>query len=132
MKAVITGTPVQIEGEPAEIAQLVELLSSGAVMVEHVHAWKLSTPDDNGVCHGRCWCGLERDFAPWGETAAKRGESTSHLGLAGATSDPDREREGVDRRRSGVHRKTGPRPLCGRCNRKHKPGNCKTTTAAAA
>jgi hypothetical protein len=132
MKAVITGTPVQIEGEPAEIAQLVELLSAGAVMVEHVHTWKLGLPDDNGVCHGRCWCGTERDFAPWGETATKPGQSTAHLGMAGSSHNDEREREGVERRRGGSHGKTGPRPLCMKCNRKHKPGNCKTTTAAAA
>lgn len=65
MKALITGTPVQIEGEPAEIAQLVELLSSGAVMVEHVHHWRLDQPGDDGLQHGRCWCGQERDFAPF-------------------------------------------------------------------
>ena len=65
MKAVITGTPVQIEGEPAEIAQLVELLSSGAVMVEHVHHWRLGLPDDDGIQQGTCWCGTEKAFAPF-------------------------------------------------------------------
>lgn len=71
MKALITGTPVQIEGEPAEIAQLVELMSSGAVMVEHVHHWRLELPDEDGVQEGRCWCGQVKAFAPWGETANK-------------------------------------------------------------
>ena len=126
MKAVITGTPVQIEGEPAEIAQLVELLSSGAVMVEHVHTWKLGTPDDNGVCHGKCWCGTERNFAPWGETQLSRGDSTARLGISRATSfDEEKERAGSERRRGGKPGKTGPRPLCTICGRKHKPGNCK-------
>ena len=89
MKALITGTPVQIEGEPAEIAQLVELMSSGAVMVEHVHQWRLGQPDENGVTAGRCWCGTERNFAPFGEAgtgqfsgtanAHQRGEAPSQM-----------------------------------------------------
>src|SRR3989304_5182374 len=100
MKAVITGTPVQIEGEPAEIAQLVELLSSGAVMVEHVHTWKLGTPDENGVCHGKCWCGTERNFAPF-EGQPSFGRSTAHLGLGG-TYDETKDRESIERRKKGT------------------------------
>lgn len=65
MRALITGTPVQIEGDPAEIAQLVELMSTGAVMVEHVHHWRLDLPDDEGLQMGRCWCGTEKTFAPF-------------------------------------------------------------------
>lgn len=72
MRALITGTPVQIEGEPAEIAQLVELMSTGAVMVEHVHHFRLDLPDDQGLQVGKCWCGTEKNFAPWGETAQPR------------------------------------------------------------
>lgn len=72
MRALITGTPVQIEGEPPEIAQLVELMSSGAVMVEHVHRRRLGDADDQGVQQGICWCGTTKAFAPWGETSEKR------------------------------------------------------------
>ena len=71
MKALITGTPMQIEGEPAEIAQLVELLSSGAVMVEHVHHWRLELPDDEGLQQGRCWCSATKTFAPWADVSNK-------------------------------------------------------------
>ena len=88
MKAIITGTPVQIEGEPAEIAQLVELLSSGAVMVEHVHSWKLGMPDEQGVCRGKCWCGTERNFAPWGETGVRPPLGTAALGLGATPTSP--------------------------------------------
>lgn len=64
MKAIITGTPLQIEGEPAEIAQLVELLSTGAVMVEHVHRWRIAELDGSATVKGSCWCGQEREFEP--------------------------------------------------------------------
>ena len=105
MRAVITGTPVTIEGEPAEIAQLVELLSAGAVMVEHVHHWKLDPEDESGVAAGRCWCGQERAFAPYGVVdvapatpgvahtngakpvaVATTGRKCSRCGLSGHTS----------------------------------------------
>lgn len=69
MRAVITGTPLQIEGEPAEIAQLVELLSTGAVLVEHVHHWKLADLDGSESVTGRCWCGQERQFNPIADRA---------------------------------------------------------------
>jgi hypothetical protein len=64
MKAIITGTPVEIEGEPAEIAALVELLSTGAVMIEHVHRWRISDEKD-GIAPAACWCGQQRTFAPY-------------------------------------------------------------------
>jgi hypothetical protein len=70
MKALITGAPVQIEGEPAEIAQLVELLTSGRVLVEHVHRWRIDELDGSELVKGRCWCGLEKDFNPHTEASA--------------------------------------------------------------
>lgn len=65
MRALVTGTPLEVEGEPAEIAQLVELLSTGAVMVEHVHRFKLPPPDESDIITGSCWCGMTKEFSPY-------------------------------------------------------------------
>lgn len=86
MKALVNNTPLQVEGEPAEIAQLVDLLSSGAVMVEHTHHFRLGDADDRGVQKGACWCGAARDFAPWGTPDAPGGNIARAKGLAGAAA----------------------------------------------
>jgi hypothetical protein len=62
LKAIIVGAPIQLDGEPAEIAQLVDLLTSGRVAVEHTHRWRIDELDGADRIKGRCWCGQERDF----------------------------------------------------------------------
>ncbi len=66
MRAIITGTPIELDGEPAEIAQLAELLISGAVVTEHVHRWRGPTAaDENGAYQATCWCGQEKLLQPF-------------------------------------------------------------------
>lgn len=91
------GAPVQLEGEPAEIAQLVELLTTNAVRVEHVHRWRIGDADDQGVQRGECWCGASKDFAPWNGMNEARA-STSSLGLGGATHDAEKAKASAERR----------------------------------
>lgn len=76
MKAIIIGAPIQLEGEPAEIAQLVDLLTSGKVAVEHVHRWRIDELDGSETVKGRCWCGVEKDFNPM---APEKGKSNTDL-----------------------------------------------------
>lgn len=45
MKAIIIGAPIEIEGEPAEIAALVDLVVTGKIASEHKHRWRIAELD---------------------------------------------------------------------------------------
>lgn len=64
MKAIIIGAPIEIEGEPAEIAALVDLVVTGKVASEHKHRWRIAELDGSATVKGSCWCGESRDFDP--------------------------------------------------------------------
>lgn len=100
MRALITGTPLQVEGEPAEIAQLVELMSTGAVMVEHVHHFRLGLPDDQGIQEGVCWCGTKKSFAPWGDPSAAR--QTPVISVKGAEKRAEFEKKARTCKHCGI------------------------------
>lgn len=125
MRAIIVGAPLQIEGEPAEIAQLVELLTTKAVLVEHVHRWRIGDLDGSATVKGACWCGQVREFNPHVPDGAYKG--TEHLGL-GRGKDADRipgeNVVAVPRQKGQKGGNSGPRPLCTVCGRKHKFGRC--------
>jgi len=71
MRAPLPRSNIEVEGEPAEIAQLAQLLQDGAVMVEHVHRWRIpDSGDEQGMQRGACACGAEKQFAPWGADGA--------------------------------------------------------------
>lgn len=124
----IVGAPIQIEGEPAEIAQLVSLLTSGEVAVEHVHRWTIAALDGSATVMGRCWCGQERQFDPHGPDSLAKWNS--HLferndapaDRAAAISPPVAAR-------TKATRKGGRK--CGRCGEAgHRANKCPTRAAA--
>jgi hypothetical protein len=51
----------EAELEPATAVNVVALQDGAPDADGHRHRWKLGTPKD-GVTHGVCWCGTERDF----------------------------------------------------------------------
>lgn len=114
MRAVINGAPLEIEGEPAEIAQLVELLTTQAVFVEHKHRWRIGELDGSPTVRGACWCGAEREFDPTvPERSTGLGAPTSVLGLAGANHDEAKQRAGIGRRAKGTRGGPHPCSVCG-------------------
>jgi len=97
MRAIIAGTPIEVEGEPAEIAQLVELCTTKAVVVEHRHHWKIADLDGSELVAGSCWCGAARDF----QTVLTTTQPAAYAAAAATTG--------------------GKRPKCDRCGRNHLP-----------
>lgn len=83
MRALIHGAPIEIEGEPAEIAELIELVTTQAVFIEHKHRWRIGELDGAPTVRGTCLCGAEREFDP--HIPAKNWKET---GNAGAITTP--------------------------------------------
>jgi hypothetical protein len=126
MRAIIVGAPIEVEGEPAEIAQLVELMTSGVVKVEHVHRHRLDDPDDNGIQRGVCWCGDARTYAPW--DAANR----SNVPTIAKAATPIAQPNVVAVRRSKAPKAAKGARRCKRCRQPgHRADNCTAQLQAA-
>jgi hypothetical protein len=70
MRAILPNSNIEIEGDPAELAQLARILQSGDMLVEHVHRFRIvDVADENGAQTGSCTCGVSRQFTPWADNA---------------------------------------------------------------
>mgnify|MGYP001572601535 CR=1 FL=1 len=130
MRAIIVGTPLQIEGEPAAIAQLALLLMDGSVVVEHAHHWQIPAEHDgNGVYTATCWCGQTRMMAPYDALDRARSTGTNAtLGLATSSYDPVKA-EAAAARRGG--RRRGPYGCRGCGVVGHRKAQCPERAAAS-